>query len=70
MRLHRVVEVLSVASAQHDRDGDGRIPAGAQNQLVAAAKTPVRETETTQAVPFVRVGAGQVEDETWLELGR
>jgi SAM-dependent methyltransferase len=65
---HRVVEVPAVASSQRDRDRDGRIPAGAQDQFVAAAKTPVRETETTQPVAFVRIGTGQVEDETWLEF--
>ncbi len=39
VRLHRVVEVLPVASAQRDGDGDGRIPASAQDQFVAPAET-------------------------------
>ena len=63
MHLHGVVDDAAVAAGHRQRHRDAPCARGGEDAAVALGQAFGREREAAEAVAFVRVGAGQVEDQ-------
>ena len=61
-----VVHVGGVAAAHRDDDREPGGAAARQHQLIAAAQAVDRQLQTAQSIPFVRIGAREVEHQIGL----
>ena len=64
MHLHRVFDHAAVTAGHRQRHGDAPLARRSEHTPIAFGEARGRELEPPEAITFVRVGTGEVEDQT------